>query len=148
LKEVKNLLTGDHLATVPNLSGATQSVVADFASADNNGAPRFGVVLRYQDPKNYYVLYRQTGGTSRLYISKVVNGVEKGLKYAAISNPTKNGFFRLEGRVSGTTLKLLFNGVEQLSVSDTTFATGTIGMLMGSRVAKSCRADNFNATAQ
>ena len=154
LKEVKNGGNGTNIATVPALSGPTQTGAADFASVDNNGAPRYGIILRYQDPQNYYILYRQTGGTSRLYISKVVNGVEKVLKYLALSNPAKNSFFRLEGQVSGTTLKLLFNGVEKLSVSDETFpgatgvTAGTVGILMGSRIANSCRADNFSATAQ
>jgi hypothetical protein len=146
--ELKNGLIGDNAAIVSGVSGSAHTAAADFASTDNNGAPRFGIILRYQDPKNYYVLYRQTGGTSRLYISKVVNGVEKILKYIAIANPAKNGSFRLEGRESGTTLKLLFNGVEKLSVSDTTFTTGTVGILLGSKIPKSCRADNFNATAQ
>jgi hypothetical protein len=146
--EVKNALQSDNVAILPSLSASIQTAAADFAPVDNNGAPRFGIILRYKDLQNYYLLYRQNGGTSRLYISKVVDGVEKVLKYIAISNPPKNSFFRLEGQTSGTTLKLLLNGVEMLSVSDTTFTTGSLGMLIGSHFTKSCRADNFSATAQ
>lgn len=146
--ELKNGLVGDNVAVLPGITGSTLTAAASFASVDNNGAPRFGVVLGYKDPLNYYILYRQTGGTSRLYICKVVNGVEKVLKYLALPNPAKNTFFRLEGRVSGTTLKLFLDGVEKLSVSDTTYTAGPVGILLGSKVVKSCRADNFNATAQ
>ncbi len=64
------------LAVQPGLAGATQMVAASFASTNNNTSPRFGVVLRYQNPQNYYVCYRQTGGSSALRIAKVQNGVE------------------------------------------------------------------------
>ena len=67
---------GNAMAVVSALSGATQTAGADFTSVDNNLGPRFGIVLRYQDPTNYYLAYRQTGGSSRLLISKFVNGVE------------------------------------------------------------------------
>ena len=106
----------------------------------------------HKDAQNYYLLYRQVGGTSRLYISEVVNGVEQVLKYTAISNPTRNVFFRIEGRLTGTTLKLLLDGVEKLSVADTTttapFTPGSAGILMGSKYSNSCLANNFSATAQ
>ena len=52
------------LAVQAGLMGATQTVAASFASTNNNSAPRFGVVVRYQDPQNYYICYRQVGGSS------------------------------------------------------------------------------------
>ena len=67
------------LSVVSSLSGATETVEADFTSVDNNLGPKFGLVLRYQDPQNYYLIHRVTGGSSLLYISKVVNGVQTDL---------------------------------------------------------------------
>ena len=64
----------------PDLVGATQLVTASFASTNNNSGPRFGVVVRYQNPQNYYICYRQVGGSSVLRIAKVQNGVETMLK--------------------------------------------------------------------
>ena len=93
-------LAGNHMAVVSTLSGATQAAAADFTSVDNNLGPRFGVVLRYQDPLNYYLVYRQVGGSSRLLISRFVNGVEKILASPSIANPTRNVSFRLTGRGS------------------------------------------------
>jgi hypothetical protein len=53
------------MAVQSALSGPTETVDADFTSVDNNLNPRFGIVLRYQNPTNYYLIYRQTGGASR-----------------------------------------------------------------------------------
>ena len=145
--ELKVGFQGEHAAVLPAFNAPDQTAAADFAAADTNGNLRFGIVLRYQDPQNYYLLYRLTGGTSRFYVSRVVNGVEQILKYVSVTNPARNTFFRLEGRASGATLKLLFNGVEKLSVSDATFAGGSVGVSMTSNNATACRADNFNATA-
>jgi hypothetical protein len=70
------------LAVRPGLMGATQTVAASFASTDNNSSPRFGVVVRYQDLQNYYMCYRQLGGSSTVRIAKVQNGAETVLKSA------------------------------------------------------------------
>jgi parallel beta-helix repeat protein len=139
---------GYHLAVQSRLSGPTQTAAADFASTDNGNSPRFGIVLRFRDAANYYVLYRQAGGTSRLRISRVVNGVERILTQTHITNPTRDTFFRLEGRASGTTLTLSLDGVRRLSVSDSTFAGGSPGILLGSKYTRSYRADNFTATVE
>jgi parallel beta-helix repeat protein len=139
---------GYHVAVLPGMSGPTQSATVDFASVTNNPGPRFGIILRFQDALNYYLLYRQTGGSSSLRISKVVNGEETRLATTSVPNPAKNSFFRLTGTITGTTLTLELDGIERLTVSDATFATGTLGILMGSSSTKSYRADNFVATAQ
>ena len=75
--------------------GATQMVAASFASTDNNSAPRFGVVVRYRDPQNYYSCYRQVGGSSVVRIAKVQNGAETVLKSVGIGNPALNAFSTL-----------------------------------------------------
>ena len=141
-------LAGDHIAVFPGLSVSTQTVSADFASVDNNLGPRFGVVLRYQDPQNYYRLYRATGGSSVLRISKIAGGVETVLATVGLANPAKNVFFRLEGRASGQTLTLAMDGVDKATVTDATFSAGAVGILIQSGgTASFHRADNFLATS-
>ncbi|MGE0681330.1 MAG: PQQ-binding-like beta-propeller repeat protein [Candidatus Binatia bacterium] len=141
-----------HIAVLPNLHGSLQSAAIDFASVDRSRVIRFGIILRYQDPLNYYLFYRQTGGASLLRISKIVNGVETVLKSAPTSNPSLDTFFRLGGRVLGTTLTLELDGIDQIAVSDSTFANGvpgmTLGILSGSASPPPYRADNFSAAVQ
>jgi hypothetical protein len=139
---------GDHMAVQPGLSGSAETVSADFVSTDNNLGPRFGLVLRYQDLLNYYRIYRRTGGSSLLVISKIVSGVETVLKSVALPNPVKNVAFRLEGRANGQTLTLAFNGVDKAWVTDSTFATGSVGIVIYSGGGSAVhRADNFLATS-
>jgi hypothetical protein len=89
------------LAVQPGPIGATQTVTASFASTNNNSAPRFGVVVRYRDPQNYYICYRQVGGSSALRIAKMQNGVETVLKSVGIANPALNAFSTLSCRRAG-----------------------------------------------
>jgi hypothetical protein len=115
---------------------------------DNNPNPRFGVVLRLQDRLNYYLLSRLAGSMTILRISRVVQGKETVLATAPIGQPSRDRFFRFEGRAVGTMLTLEVDGVERLSVSDSTFSAGSVGILLGSKSAKAFRADNFGATVQ
>jgi hypothetical protein len=136
------------LAVQPGLMGATQMVEARFASTNNNSAPRFGVVVRYQNPQNYYICYRQVGGSSVVRIAKVQNGKETVLKSVGIANPTLNAFSKLSCQASGSTLTLLVDGVTKASTSNSTFTTGGTGYTISTKTGSSHRADNFSATAQ
>jgi alpha-galactosidase-like protein len=141
-----------HTAVQPKLVGAAQTIAMSFASVDNNLGPRFGLLARYKDAKNYYACYRQTGGSSVVRISKVVNGLETVLKQIGISNPQRNVLFTLGCSVQGTTLTLLY-GTTKLTATDSTFASGSVGMTMGYPTASrgpavSHRGDNFSATVQ
>jgi hypothetical protein len=140
--------SGNALAVVSALSGGTQTASADFTSVDNNLGPRFGIVLSYKNPTNYYLLYRQTGGSSRLLISKIVNGVETILGSSSLSNPQKGVPFHITGSVTGTTLKLDFNGVTKVTVTDATFTAGKVGIMVGTGGTFQQQADNFTATVQ
>jgi len=142
-----------HAAVQAGLVGATQNISVTFASVNNNLGPRFALLLRYEDPQNYYTCYRQTGGSSLLRISKVVNGVETVLKSAPISNPSKEQFFTLGCQAQGTGLTLTFNGTVKLMAVDSTFSIGNVGISMGypmsgTALVGSHRADNFSATVQ
>src|SRR5205085_8466094 len=99
-----------HTAVLPGLTGATQHASAQFASRNNNDAPRFGVILRYQSLTSYYSCFRQVGGSSVLRIARVVNGVETILKSVAVPNPQMGAWFTLGCRVQGSTITLEFNG--------------------------------------
>jgi hypothetical protein len=141
---------GTDMNLVSALSGARQTVDVDFTSTDNNQGPRFGIVLRYKNPGNYYLIYRQVGGSSRLVISRIVNGVEKILAAPSIGNPAKNVPFHLTARASGSTLSLDFNGVNKANVlNETTFTSGKLGILIGSNSKTTqYQADNFRASVQ
>lgn len=140
----------DDLAVQLGVTGSTQAVSADFASAGNNAAPSFGVVVRYQSPGNYYRIYRKTGGSSVLRISRFINGVETVLKSVGISNPSANVLFHLEARASGTTLTVALNGVDKASVNDAAYGSGVVGIVIhpGGGTIPVHTADNFRAVVQ
>jgi hypothetical protein len=140
----------DHMAVQPGVTGSTQAVSADFASAGNNAAPSFGIVVRYQGPGRYYRIYRNTRGSSVLRISKVVNGVETILKSVGVPNPAANVFFHLEGRASGTTLTVALDGVDKGFVTDATYGSGAVGIMIhsGGGATPIHTADNFRAAVQ
>ncbi len=148
--ELQAVRAGNHIAVLPSVTGPTQTVGADFASVDNGPVPKFGVILRYQNALNYYVAYRKPGNTSYLRISKVVGGVETPLVQVGLQNPQVNTFFTLSATAAGTTLFLSLNGVPKLSVEDTTFSTGNIGVLLnpGTSTTKMYRVNNFTANVQ
>lgn len=136
-------------AVVSSLAGTTQTVDIDFTSMDNNLGPTFGIMLRYQDANNYYLIQRVTGGSSRLYISKVVNGVTTALANVGITNPQKGVSFHMTGRANGNTISLDFGGVNKLNVTDSTFATGKVGFQIYNKNANvQQQADNFKAVVQ
>jgi hypothetical protein len=151
-------IAGDHMAAQPGLTGSIETVAADFTSAGNNAAPSFGVILRCQDcnspgvpPSNYYRIYRSTGGSSLLKISKVVGGVETVLKTVSIANPAAGVQFHLQGSANGNTLSVSV-GTVQTSVMEAvgTFASGTTGLFIHSGGGSTAvhQADNFQASIQ
>ncbi len=149
--ELRNgAVKGDNIAVRPTLTGSTQVVSADFASVDNSNTPQLGVILRYQDPQNYYYLYRNIagGGGRKMRISKFVNGSETILANVTENNPPLNVFFNIKGSVTGTTLTLEIDGAVVLTATDAAFSSGNVGIDMGSNATLSYRADNFSATVQ
>jgi hypothetical protein len=150
--KLKNAARGDNIGYLPALTGANQSASGDFIASDNNASPRLGVLLRFQDARNHYRLYRISGGSSQLRISKVVNGAESILKYVQVPMATVNTPFHLVGSVSGTgtgTTLTLTMGAVQISVTDATnpypYASGNVGVLVNTGAAATHSADNFCA---
>jgi M6 family metalloprotease-like protein len=138
-----------HIAVLRNYSGPTQYAVADFTSVDNNSKPMLGIVLRYLDTRNYYAVYRLGGPVSVLRAVKYVNGMQTVLKNVPIANPTVHTPFRLSGSITGNVISVELDGVAQFSVADSTFTTGSAGILLGTAgSAMSHSADNFSATVE
>ena len=160
-------LKDTHIAIQPALSGLIHTAAASFASVDNNTVPHLGIVLRFQDPNNYYLLYRQMGGTSQLRISRITNGLETILASAGTPQPALNTFFRIVADARGTTalttltLKLCAatdtsTGItcskvaQTLTVTDSMLAGGSVGVLLGTGTGSTqqYRVDNFAAQVQ
>jgi len=143
-QKLTNGLRGDNIGTLSALVGANQSASGDFIASDSNASPRLGVLLRFQDARNHYRLYRISGGTSQLRISKLVNGAETILTSVQVPMATANAPFHLVGSVAGTTLTLTMGAV-QISATDSTYASGTVGVLVNTGPAATHAADNFCA---
>jgi hypothetical protein len=140
-----------HMAVASALGGSTQNVSATFTSVDNTRFPRFGVVLRYVDAKNYYTCYRMASNSS-LRIAKVVNGSERVMKSVAIEKPVVNQPFSVSCQVQGTSFALSLDGEVRLTATDSAFAAGSVGFFMGyapgNGLRPSHRAENFGADVQ
>jgi PKD repeat protein len=150
-KATSAAVKGTHIAVLPSIAGVKQTVEADFTSIqDNNPSPRFGVVLRYQDPQNYYLVSRLAGGTTGLRISRIFNGVETVLKHVSAPNPVPGTAFHLKGSVSGNVLTLALDGVSKASASDPNvpFGSGSVGIYLATGSNRSYVADNFAASAE
>ncbi len=143
---VSGVVAGSHLAVVAGLRGSTQQASAQFSSPNNNAGPRFGIVLRFQDAQNYYVMYRLAGGSSLLRIARVVAGRETVLKQVNVKNPSRNGVFRLNASANGPVLALDLDGASRFSVTDGTFAEGGVGVRLGQTLRVPLPADDFTAT--
>jgi len=141
-----NTLQGYNMAVLPDLTSGVQSAEADFTSGSNNASPRLGVVLRFQDANNHYRVYRSVGGSSQVRIAKVVNGVETIRASAPIAQPVVNTPFRLKGTAVGSTLTLWLDGAQKLTVTDTTYAGGSLGLFIYTGLPAIHTADNFCAS--
>jgi hypothetical protein len=113
------------MAIAPTFSSAAQTVAASFARMGRDSLPRFGVVLRYQDSQNYYLVSRRSGGSSVVEISKVVDGQEIVLAAKSLPNPRADTFFRLEGQATGPRSRSRSTGLE--AFVDSTFPAETPG---------------------
>ena len=162
--ELRNApLKDTHIAIQPALSGLNHAAAASFASVDNNTAPRVGVLLRFLDPKNYYLLYRQMGGSSLLRISRITNGIETILVSAGTPQPIVNTFFRISADATGNKLTLKLCAAtdtstgttctkiaQTLTATDSMLAGGSVGVLLGTGTGSTqqYRVDKFAAQVQ
>ena len=138
-------LPGTHIATLPQLSGDIMRFTADFTFADTGDGSRLGVILRYTDPYNYYALYRETGSSNGVYISRVLNGnptVLAGRRF--ITQATPGASFRITAVADGTTLWLHYTGGSVIA-HDAHLATGSLGILIHAATDAQHSVDNVEA---
>ena len=149
-----------HIAIQPASSGLAHAAGATFASVDNNTAPRVGIILRFIDPQNYYLFYRQMGGSSVLRIARIANGIETTLVSIGTPQAVVNTPFRLTADATGDKLVLRLchatdtstttvcsRILQEVKATDAALAGGSVGVLLGtgSGATQQYRLDNFTA---
>ena len=145
-QQAKNVGAGVHRAIASNFNGVDLVASANFTSVFGSSGPSFGIIMRYQDPNNYYLLYRTVGGTSSTRISRIVNGVEKVIASMPIPNPLNGKPFKMEGKTNGNILSLYVDGVKKVGIIDSNFSSGGVGIYVRAPTSWSHIVDNFYAT--
>jgi len=144
-----NPCTAEGLAIGPPLAEMGLGVAADICTPapeveeknycefiiDSGTDDLFGVILRYQDPDNYYIA-RFTGGGGSFELNKVVAGVTTsidvlGYSSAPSHNTTCDIYFDIEGDALSAQFITEFDDVT-LSGTDSTFAgpSSKVGVLL------------------
>ena len=143
-RELRNAgVQGSHLALQQSLQGTDLSAEADFTIVTSG--PSYGIVLRYQDPKNYYYLSRTA--TGKLTVMKIEDGNEKVLATLSKSAPFSGYPFHLKASAVGNNLTLILSGptdpYDQVSILDSTFSTGSIGLRVDTPNTAYVKINNF-----
>lgn len=109
------------------LSSSDVDAQASFEVTDLVGGNNRGMVVRYQDSKNFY--YGQWSRDGSIFrIIKVVNGVWTTLGQAPGYWGANWSYHPIRMVAQGSTLKLYVDGTLRITVTDSTFATGKVGM--------------------
>ncbi|GAB5518830.1 MAG: hypothetical protein RhofKO_10810 [Rhodothermales bacterium] len=129
---------GTHAVT-GDASWTDYSLNAIVKSNDNDG---IGLIVRYQDPDNYYRILlmndpawsgRDSSGVAvntRLQrIQNFVNGEPIILAENKVSEAYPSGFFSLTADVRGDTLRAYVDGAQILQAVDATYPSGRVGVL-------------------
>ncbi|TYO95124.1 LamG domain-containing protein [Desulfallas thermosapovorans] len=90
-----------------------------------------GIIARYQDNNNYYLLalYDDSGvaPTQNIRLYKRVGGTYTSLAYADVTWP-RGTSKQIKFTLHGSRLEAYFDGVKVISVTDTTFTGGGVGL--------------------
>jgi hypothetical protein len=107
-------------------------VEVDAAQTAGPSDGYYGLVCRYEDGENYYILVVSPDGN--FGIGKVRYGELRFLnftdQYAGLLSPLGN---RLRADCIGNTLTLYMNGTKVLEATDYDFVSGQVGMVVGNR---------------
>jgi hypothetical protein len=116
--------TGEALMVAGNPTWTDYSITAPITIA---AAAEASIVFRYQNPTNFY--WAGLGLWGHQYsISKVVNGTYSELVSSGLQSANPAGTYQLQVIVSGSNIELYVNGVLALTVTDTSLASGEIGL--------------------
>jgi hypothetical protein len=93
----------------------------------------FGVICRYEDTNNFYFFILSSDGYYG--VGRVVDGVQELLGEAELMPSddiqTGNVTNNIKADCVGSTLTLYANGVQLISIEDTAFTSGDVGLLAG-----------------
>lgn len=115
---------GEGLAVAGNANWTDYAVEASIKVYDMDSTDATGIVARYQDADNYYLFRLHQSGKAQLY--KKQAGTFTLLQESPQSFQI-NTVYRLKLVLQGSTLTGYVNGVQKVSVTDATFASGKIG---------------------
>jgi hypothetical protein len=110
-----------HWATAVNTFANDQFSQATFTTAGDSG----GLCVRWAGPSGYKFI-GPAGGNYFLY--ETTSGTDTSLGSFSSATIANGDVVRLEA--TGTTIRVLVNAVEQLSVTDATHASGSPGLAM------------------
>ncbi len=117
----------------PGLDFADTVIEVEATKAAGSDDNDLGIICRYQDLANYYFLIISSDGFYA--IGKTVDGFQEliGLENMEFSEYIKTGDTTNQMRADcvGSTLRLLVNGNELLTVTDDSFSSGDVGLLAG-----------------
>lgn len=134
--------SGEALANAGDATWTDYSVQADIKLYNNATNAGSGVLARYVDSNNYYMLRLQQTGKVQLY--KKAAGTFTLLGEAA-QTVTAGSTYTLKLEVNGSALTGYVNGVEKISaVTDTAISSGKIGVRSYSQ---SVAIDNVSVTS-
>ncbi|OCT15030.1 hypothetical protein A8709_12995 [Paenibacillus pectinilyticus] len=121
---------GTSISTAGSLAWTNYTLQAKVKVMTNSGGNNdAGLVFRYTDPNNYYVLAirnnnHPSGRKMELY--KIVGGVQTPLGYAGPST-VANTDYTYKVVVNGSSIQAYQDGVLQLNISDNALSSGKIG---------------------
>jgi hypothetical protein len=119
-------LTGNARASNGSATLTDQVVEARIKPLSWNGTDRFvALFARFQNENNYYYVTLRSSG--KLELKKLVAGQATALSSKSFSVQT-NTWYRVKLSIVGTSLKAYVNGNLELSATDSTYASGKMGV--------------------
>ena len=119
--------------STPELTFGDVAIDVDAKKASGPDDPNFGVICRFQDNNNYYVLQISGDGYAAIYKLKdsewtLLSGEELQYSDAILQGDATN---HLHAECAGDTLSLYVNDQFLISAQDADFTTGYVGLLAG-----------------
>lgn len=116
-------------------------VKAKVSAWGSSSARTVGILARYTDTNNYYLMGYEYPGELR--IRKKVAGTLTTLTSKAYTLNTGT-WYTMKAELNGNSLKLYINGVQQLTITDSTFSSGSAGLIS---VYGNSRFDDFSVNS-